>query len=55
MIKKVAHIGIPVKSIEEARNFYEEVLGLKVTGIKELKEPKAKTAFTPIGDSKINL
>ena len=28
MIKKIDHLGIAVKSIETARKFYEEVLGL---------------------------
>lgn len=55
MIKKVDHIGIAVKSIEEARKFYEEVLGLKVTGIEEVKEQKVKTAFIPVGESEIEL
>ncbi|ERM93347.1 hypothetical protein O163_00160 [Caldanaerobacter subterraneus subsp. yonseiensis KB-1] len=55
MIKKVDHIGIAVKSIEEARKFYEEVLGLKVTGIEEVEEQKVKTAFIPVGESEIEL
>ena len=55
MIKKVDHIGIAVKSIEEARKFYEEVLGLKVTGIEEVEDQKVKTAFIPIGESEIEL
>lgn len=55
MIKKVDHIGLAVKSIEEARKFYEEVLGLKVTGIEEVEEQKVKTAFIPVGESEIEL
>jgi len=55
VIKKVDHIGIAVKSIEEARKFYEEVLGLKVTGIEEVEEQKVKTAFIPVGESEIEL
>lgn len=55
MIGKIDHIGIAVKSIAEARVFWEETLGLKVTDIEEVAEQKVKTAFLPLGDSEIEL
>lgn len=55
MIKKIDHIGIAVKSIEEAAEFYKEVLGLEITGVEEVKEQKVRTAFIPIGESEIEL
>ncbi|HHW58464.1 MAG TPA: methylmalonyl-CoA epimerase [Clostridia bacterium] len=55
MIKKIDHIGIAVKSIEEAAKFYKEVLGLGITGIEEVEEQKVRTAFIPVGDSEIEL
>ena len=53
MISKIDHIGIAVKSIDEAIKFYTEVLGLKCSGMEEVIEQKVRTAFIPIGDSEI--
>ncbi|HHY42237.1 MAG TPA: methylmalonyl-CoA epimerase [Thermoanaerobacterales bacterium] len=55
MIQKIDHIGIAVKSIDEAMKIYTEILGLKVTGIETVEEQKVKTAFIPIGESEIEL
>lgn len=55
MIKKIDHIGIAVKSIDDALKFYEDVLGLNCSGIEEVAEQKTKTAFLPCGDSEIEL
>jgi len=51
----IEHIGIAVKSIDEARKYYEEVLGLKCYAVEEVKEQKVKTAFFKIGQTKIEL
>lgn len=55
MVKKVDHIGIAVKSLDEALKFYEEVLGMKLQGIEVVEEQKVKVAFLPIGDTEIEL
>lgn len=55
MIKKIDHIGIAVKSIEEASKFYKDVLGLEITGVEVVEEQKVKTAFISVGDSEIEL
>ncbi|MEO0097289.1 MAG: methylmalonyl-CoA epimerase [candidate division WOR-3 bacterium] len=55
MIKKISHIAIAVKNIEEARSFYEEILGLKIEKIEEVKDRKVKVAFIPIGETRIEL
>lgn len=55
MIEKIDHIGIAVKSIDEALKFYTEVLGLKCTGTEEVAEQKVRTAFVPTGESEIEL
>jgi len=55
MIQKIDHIGIAVKSIDEALKIYTEMLGLKVTGIETVEEQKVKTAFIPVGESEIEL
>ena len=55
MVKKVDHIGVAVKNLEETTKFYEEVLGLKCGGTEVIEEQKVKVAFLPIGDSEIEL
>jgi methylmalonyl-CoA/ethylmalonyl-CoA epimerase len=51
----IEHIGIAVKSIEEALPYYENVLGLKCYAIEEVKDQKVKTAFLKVGDTKLEL
>ena len=41
----IEHIGIAVKSLEEAFPLYENVLGLKCYAVEEVKDQKVKTAF----------
>jgi methylmalonyl-CoA/ethylmalonyl-CoA epimerase len=55
MVKKVDHIGIAVKSLDETLRFYQEVLGLDLQGIEVVEEQKVKVAFLPIGDTEIEL
>lgn len=52
---KIDHIGIAVKSIEQARKLYEGILGLKYEGSETVAEQKVTTAFFPIGDTEIEL
>lgn len=54
-ISHIEHIGIAVKSIEESRKYYEEVLGLSCYAVEEVKDQKVKTAFFKVGDTKIEL
>ena len=51
----IEHIGIAVKSLEEAIKYYEGVLGLKCYALEDVKDQKVKTAFFKIGDTKIEL
>lgn len=51
----IEHIGIAVKSIEESRKYYEEVLGLECYKVEEVADQKVKTAFFMIGQTKIEL
>ncbi len=55
MLKKIDHIGIAVKNLEEALAFYEDALGLKATGTEVVEEQKGKIAFLPLGESKLEL
>ena len=51
----IEHIGIAVKSLDEAIPFYEKVLGLECYTIEEVKDQKVKTAFFMVGQTKIEL
>lgn len=51
----IEHIGIAVKDLNVAIQYYEEVLGLKCYSIEEVKDQKVKTAFFKIGQTKIEL
>ena len=55
MVKKVDHIGIAVKSIDEALSLYTDVYGLELAGVEVVEDQKVKTAFLPLGDSEIEL
>lgn len=55
MVKKIDHIGIAVKNLEESLKFYENVLGLKSSGTEVVEEQKVKVVFLPTGDSEIEL
>lgn len=51
----IEHIGIAVKSLEQAIPYYEKVLGLKCYNIEEVADQKVRTAFFKIGQTKIEL
>lgn len=55
MIKKIDHIGIAVKDLNKAIEFYESILGLKVHGTEVVEEQKVRVAFLPTGDSEVEL
>lgn len=51
----IEHIGIAVKSLDEAIPFYENILGLKCYNVEEVSDQKVKTAFFKVGATKIEL
>jgi methylmalonyl-CoA/ethylmalonyl-CoA epimerase len=54
MIGKIDHVGIAVRSIDEARRFYE-ALGLRVEEIEEVPQEGVRVAMIPCGESRIEL
>ena len=54
-IKHIDHIGIAVKSIEEGKRFFTDILGLKFEKTEVIEEQKVKTGFFPITDSELEL
>jgi methylmalonyl-CoA epimerase len=55
VLTKIDHIGIAVRSIAEARKFYEDVLGLVCEGEELVESQKVKTAFFSIGEVHLEL
>jgi methylmalonyl-CoA epimerase len=53
VIRRIAHIGVAVKKVEEAEKLYSQVLGLPITG-REVS-PDNKVSFIPLGDTAIEL
>jgi methylmalonyl-CoA/ethylmalonyl-CoA epimerase len=54
-ISHIEHLGIAVKSLEQAIPYYEQILGLKCYAIEEVADQKVKTAFFKVGQTKIEL
>ena len=54
-VSHIEHLGIVVKSLEEAIPYWENVLGLKCYNIEEVADQKVKTAFFKVGQTKIEL
>lgn len=54
-VKHIDHIGVAVKSIEQAGKFYTEILGLGIEDVENVAEQKVNVAFIPITDSEVEL
>jgi methylmalonyl-CoA epimerase len=54
VIQKINHIGIAVRSIEDAAKLYS-TLGLEIRDIEVLEPQKVRIAMIPVGESKIEL
>ncbi|NWF96328.1 MAG: methylmalonyl-CoA epimerase [Candidatus Thorarchaeota archaeon] len=54
-VEKIDHVGIAVKSIEEALPYYRDVLGLEFDGVEVVSEQKVRVAFLRVGESRIEL
>ncbi len=50
----IDHLGIAVKSLAQARKFYEQ-LGLSVVSEETVAHEKVKVAMIPVGESRIEL
>jgi methylmalonyl-CoA/ethylmalonyl-CoA epimerase len=54
-LSHIEHIGIAVNSIEEAKAYFEGVLGLTCYAVEEVADQKVRTAFFQIGQTKLEL
>ncbi|SLM31305.1 conserved hypothetical protein [Desulfamplus magnetovallimortis] len=54
-VTKIDHLGIAVKSIEDGKEFWTDVLGLEFAGTETVEAQKVTTAFLPVGESEVEL
>jgi methylmalonyl-CoA/ethylmalonyl-CoA epimerase len=55
MITRIDHLGIAVKSIDEALPYYEKALGLRCEHREEVVSQKVRTAFFSVGEVHLEL
>lgn len=55
MIRKIDHLGIAVRSLDEAIGYYEKALGLVCKGREEVASQKVRIAFFVVGDVRLEL
>jgi len=55
MLKKINHIAIAVNNIEDAAKFYQNVLGLDLSGVEIVTAQKTRVGFLKLGESSIEL
>jgi len=54
-LKNIEHIGIAVQNLENALNFYQNILGLKFIKREIVETQAVEIAFLKVGESKIEL
>lgn len=54
MIRKLDHLGVAVRSIAEARGFWE-ALGLEIEDVEEVEAEGVRVAMLPLGEIRIEL
>jgi methylmalonyl-CoA epimerase len=55
MLRKIHHVGIVVRNLEEALGFYRDTLGLPVHKTAVVEDQGVKAALLTIGNSEIEL
>ena len=55
MIKKIEHIGIAVKNLDEANKIYEQLLGSPPYKMETVDSEGVNTSFFKTGESKVEL
>ena len=54
-VQKIDHLGIAVKSIDNGKNFWVNIMGLELEGLETVAEQKVTTSFLPVGESEVEL
>lgn len=55
MIRKIDHVGIAVRRLDDGLGFWSEALHLPVAGREEVDTEGVRVAFVPVGDSRLEL
>jgi methylmalonyl-CoA/ethylmalonyl-CoA epimerase len=55
VIKKIDHIGIAVRSIEDSLKLYIDLLQLELIGVEKVESEQVKVAFIKAGETKLEL
>jgi methylmalonyl-CoA/ethylmalonyl-CoA epimerase len=55
MLTRIDHLGIAVRSLDEAVPYYERALGLKCEHREEVASQKVRTAFFSVGEVHLEL
>ena len=54
-IKKINHVAILVKDIDDSLSFWQDQLGLKLDHIENVPSQASKVAFLPVGEGEVEL
>jgi len=55
MIRKIDHLGIAVKSLDEGLALWRDLLGLEAAGVETVAEQGVRTAFLNVGETRLEL
>ncbi len=55
MIRKIDHLGIAVKSLDESLALWGDLLGLQPAGAETVAEQGVRTAFLNVGETRLEL
>lgn len=55
LFKKIDHIGVAVKKLEDSLSIFQGLLGMNYSEIEEVPEQKVRVACLSVGESKIEL
>lgn len=55
MLGKIDHLGIAVKSLEDAIKVYADTLGVSPSEVEEVESQKVRVVFFEVGESRIEL
>ncbi len=55
MIRKIQHVGVAVRRLDDAIPYYRDVLGLECLGVEEVPDQKIRAAVFRVGESTIEV
>lgn len=54
-VNRINHVAIVVNDMDESLSFWRDVLGLRLSGLRDIPSEKSQVAFMPTGESEIEL